>query len=356
MHSNSSPEAKVHGILNYMKKGVLLLSLQVLLLCVAHEAHAASLYMDPNQAELKRGDTMVISVRLDTDEGECVNVVDAVITYSENIQPVDTSRGNSVLNLWVEEPVINKENRTITFAGGIPNGYCGRIPGDPRLTNNVIDLLFQSPGLQIGQSESGNVASIGFDPQTHVLLNDGFGTRVEPQVFGASVLLAKEAGATVQNPWQEAVANDQLPPEKFSISLSRIPNEFGKYHISFNTTDKQSGVDHYEVIEEPLDSKNLFGWGAETAPWVEAKSPYVLDDQSLNSTIRVRAIDKAGNEYIATLVPEESQRTFSEDNLFIIGVLAASIVALLGVCAGIAVFLFRRRTRRKAELTEEDIE
>ena len=337
-----------------MKKGVLLLSLQVLLFFVAFEAHGASLYMDPNQAELKRGDTMVISVRLDTDEGECINVVDAVITYSENIQPVDTSRGNSILNLWVEEPVINKENRTITFAGGIPNGYCGRIPGDPRLTNNVVDLLFQSPGLQIGQSESGNIASINFDPQTHVLLNDGFGTRVDPKVFGASVLLAKEAGTSVQNPWQEADTNDVVPPEKFSITLERTPNAFSnKYFITFNTTDKQSGVDHYEVIEEPLDSKNLFGWGAETAPWVEAKSPFVLEDQSLNSTIRVRAIDKAGNEYIATLVPEESQRTFSSDNMLIVGILVASVLVLLIVIGVIVVLLFKRRGRRTENSMEE---
>ena len=32
---------------------------------------------------------------------------------------------------------INKENRTVTFAGGIPNGYCGRVNGDPKLTNII---------------------------------------------------------------------------------------------------------------------------------------------------------------------------------------------------------------------------
>lgn len=328
--------------------------MQIFFFGVAMHAHAASLYMDPHEAELKRGDTISVSVRLDTDEGECVNVVDGVITYSENIQPVDISRGNSILSLWVEDPVINKTNRTITFAGGIPNGYCGRIPGDPRLTNNVVDLLFQSPGLQIGSTESGNIASIDFAPETHVLLNDGFGTKVAPQTFGASILLAKEAGGTVQNPWQEAVSSDQFPPEKFSISLERIPNEHGRYYISFNTTDKQSGIDHYEVIEEPLDTKNLFGWGAQTAPWLEAKSPYPLNDQSLNSTIRVKAIDKAGNEYIATFVPDESQRTFSSDNVFIIVALCGA-GALLLLLVLLGAWLFTRRRRKTAEVGEEVI-
>lgn len=331
-----------------MKKAPLALFLQICFFAVAmNTVHAASLYMDPNQAELKRGDTLVISVRLDTDEGECVNVVDGTITYSENIVPVDTSRGNSIFSLWVEEPVIHKENRTITFAGGIPNGYCGRIPGDPRLSNNIVDLLFQSPGLQIGSTESGDQAVIDFGEESHVLLNDGLGTSVQPQLFGAQVTLSKEAGQQIQNPWQETVANDVIPPEKFSISLDRIPSPSGKYHISFNTTDKQSGIDHYEVIEEPLDSKNLFGWGAETAPWVRAVSPYVLDDQSLNSTIRVRALDKAGNEYIATLVPDESQRTFSVQNatvLILMGI--GALLLLLLIAAGI--FFIRRKQRSSA--------
>ena len=335
-----------------MKKAVSILFLQICLFSIGIRAEAASLYMDPNLTELKRGDTVVISIRLDTDEDECVNVVDSVITYSENIVPVDTSRGNSILSLWVEEPVINKENRTITFAGGIPNGYCGRIPGDPRLTNNVLDLLFQSPGLQIGSTESGNQASINFAPETHVLLNDGLGTVVEPQLFGAEILLTKEAGSQVSNPWQQAVADDQLPPEKFSISLERIPNQNGKYHISFNTTDKQSGIDHYEVIEEPLDSKNLFGWGAETAPWVTAKSPYVLDDQSLNSTIRVRALDKAGNEYIATYVPDEDKRTFSYENILIVAV--GIFIGLLTLLALIAVVVLLKR-RKNGPTNDDDI-
>lgn len=344
------------AILRSMKKAVSILFLQICLFCIAGTADAATLYMDPNQAELKRGDTIVVSVRLDTDEGECVNVVDGVITYSENILPVDTSRGNSIFSLWVEEPVINKENRTITFAGGIPNGYCGRIPGDPRLTNNVVDLLFQSPGLQIGSSESGNQAAIDFSAETHVLLNDGFGTVVQPQLFGSQVMLSREAGSQVINPWQESVINDTVPPEKFSISLDRIPNASGKYHAVFNTTDKQSGIDHYEVIEEPLDSKNLFGWGAETAPWVSATSPYVIDDQSLNSTIRVRAIDKAGNEYIATYVPEEDKRTLSSENMMIVAAVVGAGILILLVIAGAVFFLTRKKKQTEADDESLEIE
>lgn len=332
-----------------MKKGILVLFLQALFFCIGGQAYAASLYMDPNTAELKRGDTIVVSVRLDAGDDECINVVDGIITYTENIQPIDISRGNSIFSIWVEEPVINKENRTITFAGGIPNGYCGRIPGDPRLTNNVVDLLFQSPGLQIGSTESGNEVSIDFAPETQVLLNDGFGTAAPATFFGTKITLSKDAGNRTQNPWQESIASDDLSPEKFSIVLERTTNAFSNnYFIVFNTTDKQSGIDHYEVIEEPLDSKNLFGWGAETAPWIEAKSPYVLDDQSLNSTIRVKAVDKAGNEYIATYIPSEDQKTFSFENKINIIVIVLLGVLILSAIFGLWSFITKKKKSRSS--------
>ena len=166
----------------------------VAFLFFAVQTNAATLYMDPNTTELNRGDTLKISVRLDTDPDECVNVIDGVITYSDNIQVVDISRGASIMSMWVEEPVIDASNHTITFAGGIPNGYCGRIAGDPRLTNVLIDLLVQSPGFVIGSSNDTNEGVIAFSEQTQILLNDGLGTRADTALYGATVALSKNAG------------------------------------------------------------------------------------------------------------------------------------------------------------------
>lgn len=316
---------------------------------------AATLYMDPNTATLNRGDSISVSVRLDTDEEECINTVDAVITYTDNIVPVDTSRGSSILSVWLEEPVIDKVNRTITFAGGIPNGYCGRIIGDPRLTNHIIDLVFSAPGLRIGSTDSGDKATIAFGEGTRVLLNDGFGTDASLRFFDANIEMAKTTGPRIINDWAEQIGADDIAPEKFSISLERTSNAFSnRYFIVFNTTDKQSGIDYYEVIEEPLEDSSLFNWGAEDAPWVKAKSPYVLKDQSLNSTIRVRAYDKAGNEYIATLVPEEGQRTLSNDNKILIALIVAGVLSLLVLV--VIVLIVRRRRRSASALTADDNE
>ena len=135
-----------------------------LLLLLPLATDAASLYIDPASSSIARGDAIKLSVRLDTDEaaGECVNAVDGVIHYSENIAPVDISIGDSILSMWVEQPIINSIDRTITFAGGIPNGYCGRIAGDPRLTNVVAELVFRVPGLTIGAGNN-PIANISFD-------------------------------------------------------------------------------------------------------------------------------------------------------------------------------------------------
>lgn len=316
---------------------------------------AASLYIDPPRSELNRGDAIELSVRLDVDEQsrECVNAIDAVITYSDNIEPVDISIGDSIFSIWVEQPVINKNERTISFAGGMPNGYCGRVVGDPRLTNNLVKLIFRSPGLVIGSASDDPQARVEFTEQTTAYLNDGFGTAVVPRTFGASMTLSKSPGTSVLDPWSATVNADTIPPEEFTILLRKGGLEFsGKYYISFNTTDKQTGIDIYQVMEEPLEEFGTFSWGRADAPWVTARSPYVLKDQSLNSTIRVRAIDKAGNEYVATLLPDESLRGASRNQLITYAVVGLGILVVLG-CLGVIIGFYRQWIKKKKSHTDE---
>jgi len=272
-------------------------------------SHAATLYIDPPTATLHRGDAVTVAVRIDTDEaaGECINAIDGVITYDAGVIAVDVSTGASIFPVWVEAPTIDKVDRRITFAGGIPNGYCGRVSGDPQLTNKIVELVFRSPGMQVGGGDASNRALVSFAPETTVYLNDGLGTLAPLTTYGTEIALLETIGSDILDPWSEVVDADTIPPEPFSISLERDDYAFNNdYYIVFNTTDKQSGMSHYEVIEEPNEDAGFFGFGAATAPWRGARSPYVLEDQSLSSLIRVRAVDKAGNEYIATLQPTQS--------------------------------------------------
>jgi hypothetical protein len=313
----------------------------------ATPAEAASLYMDPAFGTLLRGDEIAVAVRLDTDEAEeeCINAVDGIISYSADIVPVDISIGDSIFSMWVEQPTINTEARTITFAGGIPNGYCGRIPGDPRLTNTLIKMIFRSPGFIVGGNASATKAEIRFLPETTAYLNDGFGTKAPLALYGSEIDLAATAGPEIQDPWREAVVTDTIPPQEFSVSIERDTFAFGgDYFIVFNTTDKQTGIDQYQVMEEPLSKLAAFDWGRADAPWVTARSPYVLEDQTLNSIIRVKAIDKAGNEYIATVTPDEAMRGVAREYI-VAGALAVGLLILLSGILG-WIYVRRRRTAK----------
>lgn len=320
---------------------------------------AASLYIDPAVSHLNRGDSIGMAVRLDTDEAteECVNAVDAVITYSDNIEPVDISIGDSIFSMWVERPKINNIDRTITFAGGIPNGYCGRVQGDPRLSNVLAEIIFRSPGFVIGGGSPDKLnASVSFAPESTAYLNDGQGTKAPLMTYGAEIELSQKAGATMLNSWQEEVTADEMPPEKFSINLVKGEGNFSdKYYIVFETTDKQTGIDHYEVMEEPLAQFGSFQWGRADAPWIIVEQPpiYVLEDQSLNSIIRVKAIDKAGNEYIATLVPDESVRTISREEMLTY-VLGAGVALIILLLIAVLVTFFRKFRKNQEGASTDD--
>jgi len=346
------------GIIKQMKKvHFLFLGVIFSLVCFSMPAQleAASLYLDPPFTDLYRGDAVKLAVRLDTDEitGECVNTVDAVISYSEGVEPVDIATGGSIFSIWVEPPTINKENRTITFAGGIPNGYCGRVSGDPRLTNTLAEIIFRSPGFSIGGASEATSATVSFTEQSTAYLNDGLGTKANLRTFPATFNLFKNVGTDLKNPWQQDVSNDVTPPQEFSISLQKDEKAFNqKYYIVFNTTDKETGIDQYQIMEEPLSQFGSFQWGRADAPWMVARSPYILKDQSLNSIIRVKAIDKAGNEYITNLIPDDSIRTFSSSQLTFIIILAIGFI-ILGIMFIIGVTLYRRFSHKKQLDTNE---
>jgi hypothetical protein len=326
----------------------------VLLLLTPHVGQAASLYLDPGISSMSRGDALKVSVRLDTDEEseECVNAVEGVVTFTGPIEPVDVSLGDSIFSIWVESPTVNEDKTQVTFAGGIPNGYCGRVDGDPRLTNNLFDIIIRADSTPAASGEP-ITASVQFTAQTVAYLNDGFGTKAPLETFSSSLTVAPELGEFVQDPWTQEIEADNIPPQPFSLQLEKDRVAFaGEYYIAFSTTDKQTGIDRYEVREESLTQFDAFIWGRANVSWVETRSPYVLEDQSLNSIIRVRAIDKAGNEYIATLVPDADLRTLSF-KLFLNYVLFVMLVLLAAVCAW---FIARRRSLQKRQAEVAAIE
>jgi len=88
---------------------------------------------------------------------------------------------------------------------------------------------------------------------------------------------------------------DTAPPEEFEPQIGQDPTVFGgKYFLSFATIDRMSGVAHYEISETRNQKQEA---------WKVGESPYLLEDQGLRSIIKVKAVDKAGNERIAEYLP-----------------------------------------------------
>ena len=244
---------------------------------------AAVLYLEPEEGDYYRGDTFIVNLRVDT-ENECINTIEANLSFSQNVlEVIDFSNGDSILNLWVSPPYVNQESGLISFAGGIPGGFCGPLPGDPGESNLLGKIIFKV-------KESGGErfsAQTKFLDNSQVFLNDGFGTPAKLSTKRAVFSIFPGTPGTSKREWLEELEQDKIPPEPFEIGISQDPLIFeGKHFIAFSTTDKQTGIDYYEVKEGKKD-------------WQRFVSPYLLEDQSLESIIKVKAVDKAGNERIA---------------------------------------------------------
>jgi len=303
----------IKHVKNTIKFRVILLVISAFLLLMPFRADGATLYLEPSEGEFQKGDTFIVEVKIDT-EKECINTVEVELKFSpEVLKAIDFSQGSSILTLWPKVPEINQASGLVSFAGGIPGGYCGEIPGDPGPSHLLGRIVLQAT--QQGE------AKLEFLDSSKVLLNDGLGTPAKLKTQGAVFTILSEPFDYTQgkDEWQEELKKDTIPPELFEIEIHQDVLIFeGKYFITFSTTDKQTGLSHFEVKEGDRD-------------WQVAESPYLLEDQSLKSIIKVKAVDKAGNERIAEYIPEVSKKAFFWWIVVVILVGAIAIIAIIWI-------------------------
>lgn len=253
-----------------------------LVICVAllipSIAEAAALTPLASQSQYRVGDIFIVDLRLDS-QGEYINAVEASLSFDPLILNLEeVSRGDSILTLWVEEPGWSNQSGELKFTGGTPNGFEGK-------NGLLARVVFRA--VSPGESE------IKFLNSTQALLNDGLGSVAKLTAKRLSLNIKGEAGSAEKiNEWQGELTEDNISPESFKIYLRQEAGYYdNKYFIVFSTTDKQSGVDRYEIKEGKAD-------------WRAGQSPFVLRDQSLRGEIRVKAVDKAGNERIEIIYPQ----------------------------------------------------
>ncbi len=141
------------------------LLLGVLLWATPALASAATLGIDPAQAKLVVGDTVTIELKIASDSS--INTVGAAVVVPTGLRLTDFEKG-AVLTQWIEDPVFNEEDSSVSFSGLIAGGWKGQ--------GTLLKLQFVA--------QKAGTYAFAYDPaRTEIYQNDGKGTP-EPIAFG----------------------------------------------------------------------------------------------------------------------------------------------------------------------------
>lgn len=334
---------------------------------------AATLNFDADLENIYVGDTFVVDVILDS-EGEEVNVVDATIIFSDDtLEVVDVSGGGSPIDLWPVEPNFSNEAGVVSFTGGITSGFNGTgvvmsitfRAGEEGLAH----VSFQDNSQVLLNNGAGTQTALVLTPVnyqivqrprglptitsgTHPKQNRWYNSDVLafgwPTGKGAvfSYALSRDplaepfapSNAPIGEVRYESVGEgifyfllqqklegesefgpravhrvmvDKTPPELFELEIIDL---HGEKYVIFTTSDAISGVDHYELLKTKVEGAGI---------WRRAVSPYLLDEEALGGIIKVKAVDKAGNERVV-----EAREAFAPTpyDIFFLIIIAATLL------------------------------
>lgn len=296
-----------------MKKIFFLFFSLAFILFSAADIFAADFLFFGAPETINTGDEFKIDFIVDANSVS-INAVAGKIIFSNNLVSLQTiETGKSGVNFWVEPPKSSAPGK-IEYSGIVPNGFHGKI------------TLFSA----IFKANATGTANFSYD-NLQALVNDGKGTAdaVSSKILSTEILAAVEAQKTAV-----ITTADREPPNIFSPEIVKNENLFnGDYALIFQSDDKQSGIDHYQILEKR--AYKFFYWSLQSGTWEKATSPYRLHDQKLKSEIFVRAIDRQGNGRTVNL-PASSPIQWYENRLIwsIIIVLMAIVLACVLIYGG----------------------
>ena len=261
---------------------------------------ASDFFFDSTLEPIYKGDTFIVQLKLSTTDN-LINAVEGYLSFDNNkLEVKEISAGGSIFSLWPKPATAQNDNGEISFVGGVIGGF----QGDGA---EILKIIF------LAKNEG--AASLNFENNSLLFLNDGKGTKISytAKPFWVGIQ-ERPAGLAPKDEWRPLLEQDKTPPESFELIVDKSKFVFeGDYFVSFFTTDKDSGVDHYEIKE---------GDG----PFIKADSPYRLKDQSLRNTIEVKAVDKAGNEKVVVLLPLRPESIYQKFLFW--GILIVALVLL----------------------------
>jgi hypothetical protein len=341
---------------------------------------AALLYTGAANQVVYVDQTFVVEWYFDT-QGKDINSLSLTLTYSKNkLEVVETSAGNSALDLWVKTPSFDNSKGEIKLVGGISGGVNDRKLSIFRATFKPLEtgnakislakdsdaliadglgtsagIIFNEVNFAINPKEAkpalisspthpdqdvwykNNEINIKVDPKAGEQYSYSFSSNLElfpdpnpddlskPIIFHQvpdGIYYFKLNSKLGPSDWQEAgvyrVQIDSTPPKEFTPSIAKDPAVFeGNPFVTFNTTDNISGIAYYEV-----KSGLLGGWKRTDDMF------FKLPGLVLGDKIEVRVVDAAGNERITQVKVDKEMvnSVFSKPIFWVIIIL--SLIAI----------------------------
>lgn len=188
-------------------------------------AQAANFSLSPSSGTYTVGSTFEVSVLVDTQNQE-INALQMQLSFpADKLQLVSPSAGSSIIEIYTTPPRFDNSAGRVEIVGGIPNGINVK-------SGLVSKLTFRVKGL--------GSASLRFTGESQILLNDGRGTNVMDNTFGATykLELPPQQGPIVvsdTHPDQEVWYANSSVSLKWDIGFE--PAESYSYTISDNPSD-----------------------------------------------------------------------------------------------------------------------
>ena len=170
---------------------------------------SALFFITPTSRSYVVGDVFTVTLNVSTDFP--INAVEADLVYpADKLELVSFSKEDSIIDFWVNGPVVSRNSGDIYFAGVIPNpGYKGN-------GGSVLGLNFRvkSSGDAIISVSSGSV-----------LANDSFGTQILSKVVGGRYRLeldVKIPEPTSKNADLETISKTMASPTFIFIDKPKL--------------------------------------------------------------------------------------------------------------------------------------
>jgi len=235
-----------------MRRVFFILIISLLYFGIVSDARAigASLYLSPSVGTYTVGNTFSVHVNVNTG-GVAANAVDGALVFNpDKLEVRSISKTDSILALWVQEPVFSNSLGTITFAGGKPS------PGYSGASGVIITVTFKA------KTASFDMANVTFAGGS-VLADDGKGTNILTKMgSGVYKLVARDITPIEpgEMPTEEEVpsgASSQAPaaPEVFSPSHPNPNQWYPNKNPEFNWK-LPSGVNGVSLLLNQLPGSN----------------------------------------------------------------------------------------------------